>query len=208
MPAPGTQGTSLDATRFGVYGTPAAGVPLEKVEAALDDDDRDVPRQGPDGGRTRALQEPHDRRLRLRAGQSGDARAHVWRGAHHRLDRRGRAGAARSGCAPSPPSRCAMPRGAISTSAIRSPAIWSAKARRARRRNREQDLRRAAAGVALGFAALARRDAREQDRADRQPRRHQGLAGARAGRADDRARLRLHRRRQRRSGRQARASPT
>jgi zinc protease len=29
-------GTSLDATRFGIYGTPAAGVPLEKVEAALD----------------------------------------------------------------------------------------------------------------------------------------------------------------------------
>ncbi len=29
-------GTSLDATRFGVYGTPAAGVALEKLEAALD----------------------------------------------------------------------------------------------------------------------------------------------------------------------------
>jgi zinc protease len=29
-------GTSLDATRFGIYGTPAAGVPLEKLEAALD----------------------------------------------------------------------------------------------------------------------------------------------------------------------------
>jgi zinc protease len=29
-------GTSLDATRFGIYGTPAAGVALEKVEAALD----------------------------------------------------------------------------------------------------------------------------------------------------------------------------
>jgi zinc protease len=30
------QGTSLDDTRFGVYGTPAAGVPLDKVEAAID----------------------------------------------------------------------------------------------------------------------------------------------------------------------------
>ena len=30
------QGTSLDATRFGIYGTPAAGVPLEKLEAAID----------------------------------------------------------------------------------------------------------------------------------------------------------------------------
>jgi len=30
------QGTSLDATRFGVYGTPAAGIPLEKLEAAID----------------------------------------------------------------------------------------------------------------------------------------------------------------------------
>jgi zinc protease len=29
-------GTSLDVTRFGIYGTPAAGVALEKVEAALD----------------------------------------------------------------------------------------------------------------------------------------------------------------------------
>src|SRR6476620_5799972 len=29
-------GTSLDPTRFGVYGTPAAGVPLEKLEAAID----------------------------------------------------------------------------------------------------------------------------------------------------------------------------
>jgi zinc protease len=30
------QGTSLDASRFGVYGTPANGVPLEKLEAAVD----------------------------------------------------------------------------------------------------------------------------------------------------------------------------
>jgi zinc protease len=30
------QGTSLDDTRFGVYATAAAGVPLEKVEAAID----------------------------------------------------------------------------------------------------------------------------------------------------------------------------
>lgn len=30
------QGTSLDPTRFGVYGTPAAGVPLEKLETAID----------------------------------------------------------------------------------------------------------------------------------------------------------------------------
>src|SRR6185503_13304892 len=30
------QGGSLDATRFGVYGTSAAGVPLEKVENAID----------------------------------------------------------------------------------------------------------------------------------------------------------------------------
>jgi zinc protease len=30
------QGTSLDATRFGVTGTPAAGVTLEKVEGAID----------------------------------------------------------------------------------------------------------------------------------------------------------------------------
>jgi zinc protease len=29
-------GTSLDPTRFGIYGTPAAGVPLEKLEAAID----------------------------------------------------------------------------------------------------------------------------------------------------------------------------
>jgi len=31
------QGTSLDASRFAVYGTPAAGVSLEKVESAIDD---------------------------------------------------------------------------------------------------------------------------------------------------------------------------
>ena len=30
------QGTSLDDTRFGIYGTPAAGVPLDKLEAAVD----------------------------------------------------------------------------------------------------------------------------------------------------------------------------
>jgi len=30
------QGTSLDATRFGLYGTPAAGVSLETLEAAID----------------------------------------------------------------------------------------------------------------------------------------------------------------------------
>ena len=30
------QGTSLDETRFGIYGTPAAGVSLEKLEAAID----------------------------------------------------------------------------------------------------------------------------------------------------------------------------
>jgi zinc protease len=30
------QGTSLDATRFGIYGTAAAGVPLEKLEAGID----------------------------------------------------------------------------------------------------------------------------------------------------------------------------
>jgi zinc protease len=30
------QGTSLDASRFGIYGTPASGVPLEKLEAAID----------------------------------------------------------------------------------------------------------------------------------------------------------------------------
>jgi zinc protease len=30
------QGTSLDATRFGVYATAAAGTPLEKVESAVD----------------------------------------------------------------------------------------------------------------------------------------------------------------------------
>jgi len=31
------QSTSLDATRFGLYATPAAGVALEKVESAIDD---------------------------------------------------------------------------------------------------------------------------------------------------------------------------
>jgi zinc protease len=30
------QGTSLDPSRFGLYGTPAPGVPLEKLEAAID----------------------------------------------------------------------------------------------------------------------------------------------------------------------------
>ena len=30
------QGTSLDVTRFGLYATAAAGVPLEKVEQAMD----------------------------------------------------------------------------------------------------------------------------------------------------------------------------
>jgi len=30
------QGTSLDPTRLGIYGTPAAGVPLEKLETAID----------------------------------------------------------------------------------------------------------------------------------------------------------------------------
>ena len=30
------QGTSLDASRFGLYGTPASGVALEKLEAAID----------------------------------------------------------------------------------------------------------------------------------------------------------------------------
>ena len=30
------QGTSLDASRFGLYGTPASGVALDKLEAAID----------------------------------------------------------------------------------------------------------------------------------------------------------------------------
>jgi zinc protease len=41
------QGTSLDASRFGVYGTPVAGVPLEKVESAIDDVIATFLEQGP-----------------------------------------------------------------------------------------------------------------------------------------------------------------
>src|SRR6185369_1719969 len=53
-------------------------------------------RQRRDGRGAGALQEPHDRGLRLRAGQPVDARAPVRRGADHRLERRGGAGAARA----------------------------------------------------------------------------------------------------------------
>ena len=42
------QGTSLDASRFGLYGTPASGVALEKLESRDRRRDRGVPRQGPD----------------------------------------------------------------------------------------------------------------------------------------------------------------
>jgi zinc protease len=41
------QGTSLDATRFGAYGTPAPGVALEKLEAAIDAEIEKVRDQGP-----------------------------------------------------------------------------------------------------------------------------------------------------------------
>ena len=95
------QGTSLDATRFGVYATAARRRRRSnKLEGAIDAVIATLLDKGVDGRGAGARQEPHDRRLRLRAGQPGDARAHVRRGADHRLDRRGRAGAARSGCAP------------------------------------------------------------------------------------------------------------
>ena len=89
------QGTSLDATRFGVYAMPEAGVSLETARGR----DRCTRSQRcstrTDDGRARARQEPHDRGLHLCAGQPVDAGAHVRRGADHRLDGRGRAGAAR-----------------------------------------------------------------------------------------------------------------
>jgi zinc protease len=41
------QGTSLDDTRFGVYGTPAAGVALEKLEAGIDAEIEGLLESGP-----------------------------------------------------------------------------------------------------------------------------------------------------------------
>ena len=64
--------------------TPAAGVPLEKVENAIDAVIATAARQGTERRRARARQEPHDRRLCLCAGQPVDAGAPVWRGADHR----------------------------------------------------------------------------------------------------------------------------
>ena len=60
--APGIRARRSMPTRFGIYGTPAAGVSLEKLESRDRCRDRGVPRQGTDDGRARASQEPHDRR--------------------------------------------------------------------------------------------------------------------------------------------------
>ena len=85
----GYQGTSLDPTQFSDLGLAEArrGV-LPQIEQAIDDVIADVVAEsGPRRG-FRTRQDPADRGSDLRTGQSGDAGALVWRGAHHRPQHR------------------------------------------------------------------------------------------------------------------------
>ena len=68
-------GTALDATQFGVYGSPKPGVTLQQARGRHRRRDRRRHRQGRDRRRGRARQEPADRRRHLCAGQPG----HAWR---------------------------------------------------------------------------------------------------------------------------------
>ena len=102
------------------------GTSLPQLEEAIDAVLAEVIEHGVTARGARALQEPHDRRRRsMRSdnqrthGAAGTARR--WRPA--RPSSRSAPGPTAS--ARSPPKRCATPRDAGSTSAVRSPAIWS-----------------------------------------------------------------------------------
>ncbi len=58
-------GSALDATRFGVYGSPKPGVTLQQLEAGDRRGDRRGRRQGRHRGRDRTREEPADRRRGL-----------------------------------------------------------------------------------------------------------------------------------------------
>ena len=85
----GYQGTSLDPSQFSISVSPKPGVEFSADRAG--DRRRDNgrhPKSRPRRG-YRTRQDPADRGGDLRAGQSGDAGALVWRRAHHRPEHRG-----------------------------------------------------------------------------------------------------------------------
>ena len=141
-------------------------------------------------GRTRAHQDAADRRRRLCAGQPGRA----WRAGTAPRSPPARpsttCGAGPTASAPSPPSRCGMRR-AQWLDKRRSVTGYLIKDSAARRRRRDHD-----AGVFARVVRASRCFARSAHAASAMtietivsPSRHQGLAGARAVGAADRARI-------------------
>ena len=90
------EGTALDMTKFGFYASPRPGVTLPQLEAGADAVIAEVIDKGVDAGRTRAQQDPADRRRRLCAGQPGQHGALVRQRADDRRHRRRRAALARA----------------------------------------------------------------------------------------------------------------
>ena len=88
-------GTALDATQFGVYGSPKPGVELQQLEAAIDAVIDDLLANGVTAEEVERATSRLIADVRLRPGQSGDHGALVRRGAHHRA-------AASSGCRAGP----------------------------------------------------------------------------------------------------------
>ncbi len=134
-PAPGIRARSLDATRFGLYATAAAGVPLEKVEGAIDAVietllDKGVAPEELERAKSRMIADY----IYAQDNQSTLARMY---GAALTTGSTVEAVLARPDAAArrDASSRCAMPRGAISTSAVGHRLSHPGSARSARRRN-------------------------------------------------------------------------
>ena len=89
-------GTALDASEFGVYGSPKPGVTLPKLEDAIDAVIDDVVAKGVTPDEVERAKNRLIADADLCAGQPGDHGALVWRGADHRIDRRSGADLARS----------------------------------------------------------------------------------------------------------------
>ncbi len=128
-------GTALDTTRLGVYGTPKPGTSLPQLEEAIDA----VLAEVVDNGVTAEELERAKSRMIADAVYAKDNQRTLarWyrRGAGDRRDRRGGARLARPHPAPSPPTPCTTPPAAGSTSAARSPAIWSRTRRHEEKRS-------------------------------------------------------------------------
>ena len=116
------QGSALDATRFGVYGTPRPSVTLPQLEEAIDAVIAEVAEKGV------TADELERAKTRLVAdavyAQDNQATLARWYGAALTTGSTVETShLARPHPRPSPPSRSARPRGNGSTSAARSPAI-------------------------------------------------------------------------------------